>query len=321
MKEKIALTGNLKVKQEQWSDSPCSGCSNTPCCRNLPLTSHRLESQRDFVSLILSSCYNGFYPALKDSGEWVIYQGLDCSFLDPASGKCSIHAAPGQSLVCKSYDAHNCWYVDAFSRDSFKTMIPFNTEMLIWFERKHELIKNRFDYDYNWSELCGSAFELSRGCRELHPAPAVPFTDRKLSFRKSRSEEFLFFPPYKRPESRSHFELLSFRLGFPGISLAVSDGCWAFMAQTAINAEALEMVRREYYPAVGHSDGSFSFSSLQKDQNPWSVIGEQWLILNRSELDVLVGMTVFDGDGKVRRYPTTAELLDALSVRNPDRAA
>ena len=103
----------------------------------------RLKSRSDFINLLLISCYDGMYPALKESGEWTVYLGRDCRFLD-ASGKCSIHRESHQSLICKTYDAHSCWYTEAFRKDCYSTMIPFSTERLIWFENKYDLTIKHF---------------------------------------------------------------------------------------------------------------------------------------------------------------------------------
>jgi len=322
LKEKLTLPGDLKIKQDLWNESPCSLCSGTPCCRNLPLTPQTLNSQSDFINLILASCYNGIYPALKKSGEWTVYLGRSCSYLNNADGKCSIHSDPRQSLVCKSYDAHNCWYTDAFRADHYSTMIPFNTQMLVWYEKRYELIKNRFEIIPDWDELCESAFEFRSGLTFFEEDHFEPFSSKKLSFRLSRSQEYLFFPPFQRPEMKSHFELISFRLGFPGTSLAVTDNLWAFMIKSSLNISRLNLVRESYYPSIGHKDGSFSFESIQDVHKPFSQCGDQWIILQKRDLAALKNLTVFDASGRVRRLPTTTELLSALTPGGrPHRAA
>jgi Fe-S-cluster containining protein len=321
LKEKIAVSGPLKVRQDLWHESPCSSCSRTPCCRNLPLAPLRINQQRDFINLILTSCYDGIFPALKKSGEWTVYLERDCRFLNKTEGKCSIHKAAHQSMVCKSYDAHSCWYIDAFDCQNFSTMIPFNTEKMIWFEKEYKQIESRFDVDIDWNEICSAAYKFGGGPADAAPRVFDPWTSLKLSFKKSRSEEFLFFPPYKRPESRSHFELLSFRLGFPGIYLAVTDTCWAFMVKTNLNQSRMNLIRKEYYPAIEHKDGAYSFDRMMKEHNPFSETGEQWIILQRSQLETLKNLTVFDSLGRVRRLPSCSDLLNAFKSRSPDRAA
>ncbi len=320
MKEKIAVSGDLLIRQEPWKDSPCSVCSGTPCCKNLPLAAMPLGGQSNFADLVLSSCYDGIYPALKKTGEWTIYLGRNCRHLGE-DGKCSIHGSSYQSLVCKSYDAHKCWYTEAFSTEEYSTFVPFDTGMMIWFEQRYGLIKNRFEPEYSWREFCDSAFEYRRNTVKLNSESVEPLLSDRLSFRKSKSDQFLFFPPYKLPENRNHFELLSFRLGFPGICLAVSENCWAFAVKTVLNESRLSMIRREYYPAIGHSDGCYSFQSLVRECRPFSGIGEQWIILRQADLDILKGLTVFDSTGRVRKRPSSRELLDALKSKVPDRAA
>ncbi len=226
-----------------------------------------LEKQKDFIDLILSSCYNGIYPALKPSGEWTIYLGRDCSNLG-ADGKCEIHKSSYQSLICKSYDAHKCWYTGAFNTEKFSSLVRFDTGMLVWFEKRYGLIQNRFTADFDWQEFCDAAYEYSLNPAIPTPDLFEPVQGSRLPFKKSRNEQHLFFPPYKRPENMNHLELISFRLGFPGVYLAVSDSCWAYTVKTSLNESKLNDVRREYYPAIAHKDGCFSFDSMMKQHHP-----------------------------------------------------
>lgn len=267
------------------------------------------------------SCYDGLFPAMKKSGEWTIYLERDCAYLDRAEGKCAIHTEPHQSLICKSYNARKCWYVDAFNREKFTTMIRFNTSMLLWYEKRYDFIRRGFDTDPDWDELCAAALEFRSDAIDMNSPAFVPWTARKLSFRDSRSERFLFLPPYNRPVHISHFELLSFRLGFPGIYLAVSDSCWGYLISTGLNMQYLDLIRSSCYPALEHKDGSFSFNEVMKGHHPFSESGDQWVILRRADIPLLKSLTLFNDRGDVRRLPRTAELLDAFKTASPDRAA
>ncbi len=311
----------MVIRQDLWQESPCSACFNTPCCRNLPLAPLKLDRQSDFVNLILSSCYEGIFPALRKSGDWTVYLSRDCSFLDKSLGKCSIHKSPGQSLICKSYDAHKCWYVDAFNHEKYTTMIPFNTSMMIWLEKKFNFIQHGFDIRMDWNELCESSFNYKSIVSGQNASDVFPWISRTLSFKKSREEKFIFLPPYKRPEHKNHFELLSFRLSFPGVYLAVADNCWAYMVISSLNEFKLDMIRSEYYPMLRHKDGEFSFDSIKRNLRPFSETGEQWVILQRSNIELLKSMTVFDSSGNIKRLPSSSEILEMLKFINPDLAA
>ncbi len=137
MKGKNDFSDNLKIRQDIWNESPCSQCSIIHCCENLPLTPLRLNNQNDFINLILTSSYHGVSTVLKKTGEWTFYLKRDCSYLGKPEGLCTIHKALNQSMICKSYDAHTCWYVEAFNTERFSTMIRFNTEMIIWYEKRY----------------------------------------------------------------------------------------------------------------------------------------------------------------------------------------
>lgn len=316
MKIKVEHSDDLKIRQDIWDESPCSQCSTIHCCENLPLAPLWLNKQNDFIDLILTSSYNGIIPVLKKTGEWTFYLKRDCSFLGKPEGQCTIHKATHQSLICKSYDAHTCWYVEAFSSEKYSTMIHFNTEMIIWYEKRYQLIEKRFDAEVNWEELCKAAYEYRQDLAEISPPIYTPYQSFKLSFKKSRSDQFLFLPPYNRPETKNHFELLSFRLGFPGIYLAITDSCWAFMVSTSINQAGLDLIREEYYPAIEHKDGIYSFEGVLKKNNPFSETGEQWIILERSDLKLLMELTLFDSEDSVKKLPSSSQVLNALRSRN-----
>jgi Fe-S-cluster containining protein len=321
MKEKMDFSDSLKIRQDPWDDSPCSHCPEIYCCENLPLAPLRLNNQGDFINLILTSSYNGIFPVLKETGEWNFYLKRDCQFLSKPGGQCQIHQSADQSLICKSYDAHTCWYVKAFNTERFTTMIRFDTEMIIWFERKYKLIENAFDVDIHWDELCSAAYDYRLNTIDLRPDAFIPLASFRLPFKKSKSDQYLFLPPYKRPENRNHFELLSFRLGFPGVSLAITDNCWAFIIKTVLNMASLNLIRKNYYPAIEHKDGFFSFDSVMKEFSPYSDAGEQWVVLQRSDLKVLKDLTVFDSNGRVRKLPKSSEVLHALKPKHPGLVA
>ena len=321
MKEKLAASGDLKVRQEPWEDSPCSRCRDTPCCRNLPLAPLTLESRRDYVNLLLISCYEGLLPALKSTGEWSVYLRRDCRFLNRKDGRCGIHGTEQQSKICKSYDAHNCWYADAFDETCSASMIPFNSDRLIWLEKTYDLISKKFALFPDWEELNTAVRQYDRSKSEpfTHIEDSLDF--RRLSFKKSREKNYLFLPPYERPRTDRHFELLSFRLSFPGVYLAVTDTVWAFLVDTAINPSLLNRVREEFYPALDHGDGIYCFDQMRESHRPYSGTGEQWVILKRPELPLIKRLAEFDPSGNVKRLPTSGEILSALRLGSPDRVA
>ncbi len=279
-----------------------------------------MEKQRDFIDLLLLSCFDSIFPALKESGEWIIYLGRKCGHLDEAGAKCSIHMSSEQSLICKAYDASSCWYRGAFNPKRRRTLLPFCTEGLIRLEKRYELIENRFKRAVNWDELCDSAGEYCQNTPESGGDVCDSAVPLSIPFNKCRDGQFLFFPPYKRPEYRSHFELISFRLGFPGVYLVMTDSVWAFFINATVGYSRLDLIREEYYPTVDYKDGTYSFENIMKEQHPFSGAGERWVALRRSDIDVLTSLTVFDQSGRVRRLPSSADLLDVLSAKLPEYA-
>lgn len=269
-------------------------------------------------------------PALKNTGEWILYLKRDCRFLDPSQGgKCTIHGASDQSLICKTYDPRNCWYTRAFRQDDSRVLIPFDTEGLIRLERDNTLIQNRFSvplpkeglHRYAAAARALPAKPTAPASPGETPSPAAALASPRLSHRASRRGEFLFFPPFTRPQSRNQFSLLTFRLGFPGVTLAAADNGWAFLVESKPDPRALELIRREYYPPLAPRDFLYSFQGIQQEWQPFSETGAQWVILGKKNLPLLESLTRFDEFGKVTRHASTGEILKALTTRNPDRAA
>lgn len=320
MKEKIDFSDKFITRQEPWAESPCSQCSEIHCCKNMPLAVLRLENRSDFINLILTSSYDGILPVLKDTGEWNFYLKRDCRYLSKTDGRCKIHKDSDQSLICKSYNAHTCWYIEAFSPEIFSTMIQFNTEMIIWYEKKYKLIEKRFCTEINWKELCSAAYDYKLKMNDIKPNDYQPYKSFKLSFKNSKKDQFLFLPPYKLPKNRNHFELLSFRLSFPGIYLAITDTCWAFMVRTNLNQEELKLIRNDY-PAIEHKDGLYSFDSVLNICRPYSELGEQWITLHRSDLKVLKNLTIFDTMDRVKKLPSSSDILSAIKSQNTEPSA
>ena len=131
MKEKICLPQDFIVRQEKWEEAPCFYCTDSICCCLLPLVSFELKNRADFISLAILSCYPHLQLGLKKSFEWTVYYKRNCSFFNESSRKCRIHGLAAQSIVCKTYDAHNCWYREALHTTSGKELILFDLERLL----------------------------------------------------------------------------------------------------------------------------------------------------------------------------------------------
>jgi hypothetical protein len=313
------------IIQEDWDLSPCRTCSGSPCCFHLPLTSIRLETRTDFLNLALLSCYHHIRLGLKNSGEWHIYYHKDCRFLDPISSQCRIHGAETQSLICKTYNAHACWYRQAFDSDQNERLILFDLHRLLQREKKIEFLKTGYIHNTTeWDELVHFFSSLPMDTGETINKMKLDFKGNILAFKKNNPERFLFFPPFEKPKRDAHFELYTFRLGFPGVSLALSDNYWTHMVHTRINKRLFKQLALTYFPTLKAEHGCFSFYQLHKTKWFYSDIGERWVIVHHEHLDQVKEITEFDSSGYITRLPGTGEILSIirpLKPRTPDKAA
>ncbi len=320
MNQKLNLPANLSVKQDGWGVSPCSDCDNTPCCKNLPLDILKLQNYSDMVNLQLSSVFRDIYLVLKKSGEWNLYLRRNCLFVDADSGKCLIHAMPNQSLICKSYDAHRCWYKEAFKAHS-STLIKFTGGMLDDFEHSLTCANGKFDCEsYDFDTLRSTITDDFNKPVSQRRNSKRDYRQYTLSYKKAYDPDFLFLPPYIKPSSINHLELAEFRLGFPGVYLAVADNCWAYLIKTSLDLKRLQIIRKNL-PSVAPQDFSYSFKSFQRNSQPFSEIGEKFVVLRKDNLPLLKSMVKTDAAGRIKRLPTTYEIYFALKKDRPERAA
>ncbi|MBN1648763.1 MAG: hypothetical protein JW874_12085 [Spirochaetales bacterium] len=326
MKERLSASADLKIRQESWIDSPCSFCQPTPCCRNLPLTSYRIGSRYDFIQLCLLACYRNILICLKKGSEWSVYYSRPCSFLNIQNGKCQIHAQPSQSMICKSYDAHNCWYQEAFRETENETMIQFSLDRLIWLGQEYDF----FGYGMSgnpidWKELCTRIKDVR--CTDRSAASessSSPLNSPLLRFDSCNPESFLFFPLQHRPERRLQYELFRFRLGFPNMHIAVADNCWAYMLQTQTDPWRLERLRNDLFPALQPEHNPFSFQEINRKTSFSSEIGRAFVIADLHHIDGIEKLSTLNKTDAITRVPSAREiyrLVTALAPSTPDLVA
>jgi hypothetical protein len=93
------------------------------------------------------------------------------------------------------------------------------------------------------------------------------------------------------------------------------------MIRTDLNQARLNLIRQDYYPSIEHKDGKYSFDHVMNKYSPFSETGEQWIILQRSDLKILMDLTIFDVAGRVKKIPLSSDILNALKSKNPNQAA
>jgi hypothetical protein len=171
-------------------------------------------------------------------------------------------------------------------------------------------------------------------CREMASVPCLPLKASPvthtavlpllLPFKKCLPDNFLFFPPFGKPQRAIHFELAAFRLGFPGVRLAVTDTHWSYLVNTALNGELFARLTMEYFPTLTSRHGRFGFPEVRKQTGLFSRAGENWLVLHGGQLPLLRSVVQYDAFGNVKHIPSTRDLLSLLrpsTPRKPDKAA
>jgi len=325
MKETTILPADYKIKQEAWPDSPCSSCFGSPCCGHLPLTHLSFRSRTDFLALAMLACFRNIILGQKETGEWTIYYHQNCMFLDTHFFRCTIHGLDTQSVICKSYDAHTCWYRPAFSDTRNRTLILFDLPRLLWLEKHTRFLRDGTVIGQPSRTRMIMAFNAMPLSTETRMAQKVPALRKNLlPFYRHDAQRFLFFPPFEKPTNAVHYELIRFRLGFPGVHLAVADNSWAYLICTQLRRELFQQFTREYFPGLEARHNCFSFSELQKQRLFYSELGNIWVIADLSHLHAIKAYTTFDWAGNIKRLPAAGQILEiirTLNPRKPDKAA
>ncbi|MBN2444708.1 MAG: hypothetical protein JXJ04_25355 [Spirochaetales bacterium] len=325
MDDKKIVPKKDAVKQDAWLESPCSVCSKAPCCSFLPLTYMRLENRTDFMNLALLACYDNIILGFKKSGEWSVYYNKTCKFLNPVTSMCTIHGSASQSYICKTYDAHHCWYKPIFVDREIEDFIFIDFHRLLSLEKYMDFIHKGFDNnELDWRSLIGHVLTIPLATKSAVKEKRIGYEPPLLPFKKNLSENILFFPPYEKPGRDGHFDLLTFRLGFPGVYLALADNAWAFMIRTTLNKQLFKQLTSEYFPTLHPRNGCYSFFQLNKERSLFSEIGEKLVILQLHHIQLIKTLTKYDAFGNIKRLPTTRELIDAIRAGapiKPDKAA
>ncbi len=230
-------------------------------------------------------------------------------------------------MICKSYDAHKCWYKEAFDGTENMKLIQFGFSRLAWLGERYDFFGSGIhEGGIDWKELISEISSVPFLKKEsfLNP-PALE--NPLLPFAACSAEEYLFFPLQHRPDRKLQFELFRFRLGFPGMHLAVSDNCWCYMLKTEIDTAKLDRLRKKHFPAIAPAHNPFGFGEMNKKAAFHSEMVPGFAVAGLRHLDMLQKFSVHDEKGRIRRVPSTQEALKIIRSVNsgrpdkPDRAA
>ena len=228
-------------------------------------------------------------------------------------------------MICKDYDAHKCWYQGAFNGTENDTMIQFSTERLIWFGNHYDFLssginESAIDWKTLHKEIEGIPCDVSSFRKARKSEPAGPL----LNFRDADAGKYLFFPLQHRPERRHQFELFKFRLSFPNMSLAITDNCWCYMLQTAIDMKKLALLRRTLFPGLLPAVSPFSFTEINRKAAFHSGMGDAFVIAGLSHIPAIEKLAKITESENVTAVPAAREifkLVTAAGAARPDRIA
>jgi Fe-S-cluster containining protein len=215
----------------KWLESPCAECSDSPCCRNLPITTLQLNNSEELETALAFLEYGTFRLGLKDDGLWMLFHSRPCMHLDEGTSKCRLYGKPERPRTCCRYPAYFCWYERTFRNDGI------GLEFLLLDRPRLARLKELLVFDVS-GEIAGvpSWEDMIETLGKIPLDASIP-GERP---REGAERKFAFNTGV--PCKRSHFDLFRFRLGFPGVRLGIGRDAW----YTIVSAAAGE--------ALGHDE-------------------------------------------------------------------
>ncbi len=277
-----------------WGDSPCASCGGSPCCRNVPITRITVDTEADLLDAAWLAGLEGIEIGLRDDGTWTVFYTQTCRFLDDETGGCRLHGLADQPDVCVRYDARTCWYRTAFAHDASVRFIRFNRERLLELHRR---------------VICDEAGEIRKvpeweqilAILESVPLAGSPRRDQGAAADLAVTACELLMPP-ARPATIRQLDLVKFRLGYPGISLVVSDTEWRFSLRTAAGGQSGLPPRRVFTAIDLRAYG------LEPGERR----------IDRAALPRLAELCATAADGRIGAYPTVAQIDAAAAKPSPN---
>lgn len=244
---------NRLVGHTDFSQSPCSTCGGAPCCRHLPLASLRVDTREDLQCVADLASFQNIIPALREDGNWWLFYRMDCGFLQPDTGMCSIHNSPDQPRICKTYSPYSCWYRNAFQGFSSRepsqdqddpeahsylganaSLIQFSRQRVVWLMEAISYTGNRDEIDQvpGWDQILQACVTIPLDTK--HPNPKGIVHEKQPSQAQLPLDStagdlpaMLIVPPGK-PSKPAHLDLIRFRLGYPQIRFVGTGETWTF---------------------------------------------------------------------------------------------
>lgn len=329
------------------AESPCDSCPRTPCCSYLPIGKIRLETyaEVDHARFLLN--FDRIELGLFRTGRWEVFYRAPCRFLDAAAARCRIHDQPEQPRICRYYNPYRCWYKPAFGGSETADYLRVDRQRLdallprLVFDGENRLVDVP-----GWAELT----------RLWSPFPLTAWSDGGIPGDGLANQSGLGVPSaggtaevlpatlryadlvdlcagcsawccralmlsQVTPATATSLDFLRFVIGFPGVSLGLSDDGWQIVVRTA--CRRLVGGRCELY---GRPDRPRECRYL----DAWNCKPRRRLGLPRHESFLEIPLDLFpsfvetfrfDPAGRITHFPSLQELqahLDACGRPGTD---
>jgi hypothetical protein len=249
----VAGQGHQRLSLAEARRSPCMTCSTSPCCTHLPIHSFTMTTMMDLDNALYLLNFDGIRLGLSASGEWSVYYGRPCRFLDRRDATCTIHGTDRQPNICATYNPYSCWYRRVFSQPG---------DEFVWVDRPRlERLAEQVVFDEfrtivevpSWESLVAeaappppppsapTAVSLTLGPTRLRSRPAPAEEEQEQhSFDDLRTPcasctayccTTLVFPK-PRPSTNVQLDYWRFCLGFPGIEVGIGKEEWSLLIST-----------------------------------------------------------------------------------------
>lgn len=238
--------------------SPCLTCSDTPCCSYLPVhtfTVHTLADV-DYAGYLLN--FTGIELAINAEGQWSTYFRQSCRHLSPTDGSCTLHGSPAQPIVCQQYNPYQCWYKRVMTVSASDELVRIDRRRLDWIlEHTRYDEHRRIVSSPSWHNLVAACAELPLDVTPVpHPSPVTdpgppaPSGRRSLPVISTGPRRYADITaaspcdgcaafcctkvefPLAVPRSVASLDFVKFSLGFPGVSIGVTDEGWRLIIST-----------------------------------------------------------------------------------------
>ncbi len=329
------------------AESPCASCPTAPCCVYLPVGRIPMETvaELDHARFLLN--FRRIELGLFRTGGWEVFFRLPCRFLDTAEARCRIHDHPEQPRICRYYNPYKCWYKTALTGG-----VP--TDFLRVDRQRLDAMLPRLSFDGQnrlvdvpgWTELvemwapsplpdwAEGSVPTETASKPDDPDPPVA-VDAAAALPASVSYAELADPcagcdawccralmlSHGTPASATSLDFLRFVLGFPGVSLGLSEDGWQIIVRTdcrhltrgrcGLYGKPERPLECRYLDAWGCQYRL----KLGRQQPP------SFLEIPLDLFPRLVEPFRFDATGRITRFPSFPELKTHLETRPRSRAA